>query len=246
MERKRRIRVNFAQALSTHFPQSLEASEYVSRTLEGLRPHGFQATNTIACVSVCRDELTRPLVAHIQGVWGEAFNFSSLAGMLYLGTTGFQAAHHHAPNDDGCERYVYFAFPHIAIDAYGEIGRCFRSNRKDVSHACGALLAFQKELAGGTVQLGLDPDNLEHSLLKQGLFRKLKYGEVPDLIHLTKIASAVILEDLERMIQLTVDTSCNHYAVFTGIQIHGPDSHTSICPGIMYAVMNGQRHTLKL
>lgn len=47
----------------------------------------------------------------LHNAWNGAFNFSSLARMLYLGVTGFQAAHHHAPNPDGRERYVYFAFP---------------------------------------------------------------------------------------------------------------------------------------
>jgi hypothetical protein len=70
----------------------------------------------MACASVCRDELTRPFINNIHEVWGRLFNFSSLAGMLYLGVTGFKAAQHHAPNSEGTERYVYFAFPHIAID----------------------------------------------------------------------------------------------------------------------------------
>ena len=37
---------------------------------------------------------------------------------LYLGVTGLQAANHHAPNTDGRERYVHFAFSHTAIDGH--------------------------------------------------------------------------------------------------------------------------------
>lgn len=41
-------------------------------------------------------------------------------------------------------------------------------------------------------------DDLEQSLLKQRLFRKLRDKEIPDLVTLTKIAHSVIREDLER------------------------------------------------
>ncbi|MCA9498914.1 MAG: hypothetical protein KC588_06945 [Nitrospira sp.] len=75
----------------------------------------------------------------LHNAWNGAFNFSSLAGMLYLGVKGFQAAHHHAPNTDGRERYVYFAFPHIAIDENGTFGNCRRTGRQVLSQACGAL-----------------------------------------------------------------------------------------------------------
>ncbi len=138
--------MNFETALAAHFPGAQSESSYIKRTGEVLKPYGFQPSNTIACVGVCRDELTRTLVEDIQKTWGEAFNFSSLAGMLFLGKTGFLAAHQHAPNGDGPERYAYFAFPHIGLDSQGTLGVCYRAGRKEPSHACGALLAFQQEL----------------------------------------------------------------------------------------------------
>lgn len=238
--------MSFEAALSTHFANALPAEEFVKDSYEALRSHGFEALNTIACVSVCRDELTYPLIENIRHIWGEAFNFSSLAGMLYLGKTGFTAAHHHAPNEDGHERYVYFALPHIGIDAAGQIGNCQRSGRKETSHACGALVSFQQELTSGSLRLELDPDDLEQSFLKPRLLRKLTYGQVPSLVDLTKIAQTTILEDLERMINYTVDTTRNHYAVLTGIQIHGPEEKTFVCPSVMYVVVNGKRQELAL
>ena len=59
-------------------------------------------------------------------------------------------------------------------------------------------------------------------MLKQHQLRKLRYGDVPDLLSLTKIPHAFILEDLEQMIRLTVDPTQNDYGVFTGIQIRTP------------------------
>lgn len=236
---------HFQEALERHFPDSYPSQEFVNDSLRILRPFGFQPNNTMACISVCRDELTRPFINNIHEVWGRLFNFSALAGMLYLGVTGFQAAHHHAPNNYGTERYVYFAFPHIAIDEHGVPGNCRRPGRHDISHACGALLNVQQDLARGSLGLELNQDDLEQSLLKQRLFRKLRYGEIPDLVTLTKIVHSIIREDLERMIQLTVDITSVPYAVFTGIQIHGPDNQTWIQLENPYVVNKGIQKPLE-
>ena len=112
--------MTFDTALNQFFPGALPQDDFVTKTYRALQQLGFSAPNSIACVSVCRDELTLPLVTKIAEVWGEAFNFSSLAGMLFLGKTGFSAAYHHAPRIDGRERYVHFAIPHIAIGKNGE------------------------------------------------------------------------------------------------------------------------------
>jgi hypothetical protein len=198
----------------------------------------------MACASVCRDELTRPFINNINEAWGGLFNFSSLAGMLYLGVTGFKAAHHHAPNTEGTERYVYLAFPHIGIDELGVPGNCRRPGRHEMSQACGALLNVIQDLSQGSVGLEINQDDLEQSLLRQRLFKKIRYGEIPDLVTLTKIAHSVIREDLERMILLTVDSASIPYAVFTGIQIHGPGNQTRIWTEKPYVVAKGDRVTL--
>lgn len=233
--------MTFHDALASHYPGALPEAVYVDRTYEILSDLGFEANNTIACVGVCRDEITRPLVDHVHRVWGEAFNFSSLAGMLLLGKTGFGAALHHAPTTAGLKRYVFYAMPHIGISADGELGLCMRPGQHELSGACGALLAFRKELEGRYVHLELDPDDLEQSLLKQRLFRRIPYGHVPDLPNLTQIMHETILEDLERGISLTVDPTHCAYAVMTGIQIHGPDDQDWIWPSTSYALVFGVR-----
>ena len=78
------------------------------------------------------------------------------------------------------------------------------------------------------------------------LFRKISYGELPDLVTLTKITYGVILEDLEHLVELTLDTSISDYAILSGTQIHGPDKEQYIWPGAMYVVINGQRDEVEL
>lgn len=225
--------------LIREFPEAVPQDRFVARSYEALYQQGFRAENTIAFASVCRDEITLSLVEDIKKTWGEVFTFSSLGGMLTLGKTGFLAAQRHAPIEGGRERYVYYALPHIAIDAQGEFGLYHRPGRQHASHACGALVAFQEELTSKSLQLALDPDDLEQSVLKQHLLRRIRYGDVPNLLSLTRIAYAVILEELERMIQLTVDPMRSDYGLFTGIQIHVPEGRHFVWPGTDYVMRDG-------
>ncbi len=235
---------NFKEALDQSFPGAYPCDAFVDYSQFRLHPFGMEKKNSIACVSVCRDEIATPFLNRLHNVWNGAFDFSSLAGMLYLGVTGFQAAHHHAPNTDGKERYVYFAFPHIAIDAQGTPGNCHRSGRQALSKACGALLKILDECSRGEISVDLDQDDLEQSLLKQRLFGKFGLRNIPDLVTLTKITQQIIKEDLERMIQLTVDPQTTNYAVYTGIQIHGPDHKDWIWVESSYVVIDGERKPL--
>jgi hypothetical protein len=206
-----------------------------------LNDHGFTAENTIALVAVCRDEITRPFVDGVQQTWGEAFNLCSLAAMIFVGRTGFLAAEHHAPDLDGRQRYVFIAMPHIAISAAGTVGHCARAGQRAESTACGALVAFRKELQSGQVRVALDPGDLEYSLMKQRLLALLPRDEIPDLVRLTEVAHTAILADLEAMIARTVDPERADWAVLTGIQIHGPDNTLWVAHRELHAVIRGER-----
>lgn len=235
---------NFKKTLERNFPGAYPSDAFVEYSQFRLHPFGMNQKNSIACVSVCRDEIATPFMNRLHHAWNGVFNFSSLAGMLYLGVTGFQAAHHHAPNTDGRERYVYFAFPHIAIDENGAFGNCRRTGRQALSQACGALIKILQDRSGGKASLALNPDDVEQSLLTQRLFRTFGFGEIPDLVTLTKVTQHIIREDLERMIQLTVDPGRTDYAVFTGIQIHGPAHKDWIWIETSYVFVDGVRKPL--
>eukprot|EP00274_Cyanoptyche_gloeocystis_P002491 CAMPEP_0196653518 /NCGR_PEP_ID=MMETSP1086-20130531/3161_1 /TAXON_ID=77921 /ORGANISM="Cyanoptyche gloeocystis , Strain SAG4.97" /LENGTH=353 /DNA_ID=CAMNT_0041984769 /DNA_START=306 /DNA_END=1367 /DNA_ORIENTATION=+ len=243
---------SFTEAVVKHFPGSVSEEEFLEVTYDFLSQLGFNDTNTIPCVSLCRDEICRDFAIAIQKKWcapgsaAGAFNMSSLAGMLFLGKTGLGAAHAHAPKQDGYERYVYFAMPHIAIDEHGHVGHCMRDGRQEVSHACGALLGFQSELQSGIIDTRLNPDDIEQSLIRQSLMSRIFYGTLPDLPEITKLTMNAILDTLERGIRLTVDSQQAHYAVLTGIQIHGPGHKDYIFPGVMYAQVDCQRYQINI
>ncbi len=233
-------------AIEAVFPDAMPLEAFLEAGRKALAPLGFRRENAIACVGLCRDERTRAMVDAIHACWGEAFNFSSLGGMLLLGKTGFRAALGHAPNEDGRERPVFFAMPHLAISEEGGIGRCARPGRKGTSAACGALRALLEEIEGGGPELELDPDDLEYGLLKRRLHRKLGGAEVSGLVELTRVAHEVVREDLETLISRCVDVERCDFAVFTGIQLHGDGGAECVWPGARYAVVGGERRDLDL
>jgi hypothetical protein len=235
----------FDSVVQEHFPGTLPEPEFVERaSRELMEQRGFRTDNTLACVGVCRDELSATLPQAVQAVWGHSFDFSALAGLLFAGRTGFGAARSHAPIEDGRERYVFFVAAHIGIGAGGEMGACDRIGRPGSSHACGALCVFLRELESGRLQLTFDPVDIEQSLLKQRLLPELPFGRVPDLIELTRATYGAIVADLEALIGQTLDATEDDWAVLTGIQIHGVRNQPWFWPGTCYSMVQNRREDI--
>lgn len=238
--------MSFESVCEQHFPGFMPEQRYVERSAATLAGFGFTPQNAIASVSVCRDEITRSLVDRVQETWGEAFDLCSLAGLLLCGKTAFQAAEHHSPRDGGRERYVFYGMAHIAVGPEGEIGAVNRRGQTGSSKACGALHVFHAELESGVVKTDIDDDDLEFSLMRRRLFKKLGAGERPDIVLLTHLTHDAIAEDLARMTDLTVNRDHADYAFFTGIQIHGPNKTEYVWSGSAVAWIGGQKHALAI
>jgi hypothetical protein len=234
--------MSYSDVLARFFPTVRTEVDFVRETSWSLGPLGFTAQNTIAIVDVCRDEISQTFVKAVRDQWGEAFNLCSLAGMFFAGRTALSAAMHHAPRLDGRERYAFCSLPHIAVDAEGRLGACERPGVGQ-SNACGALNAFLKELNGGRLNVSLDENDLEQSLLKMRLIREIHYGKVPDLLELTRLVQRVALADLEAALRPLIDVEHCDYTVLSGIQIHGPDGNF-VSPGACYALVRGERHEI--
>ena len=98
-------------------------------------------------VNLCRDEVTVTLKQRIEHVLGSSFSTNGLGGVLTCGVTGIGAGLSHSPLcDSGKERYVFFSFPHISINASGEVGPMSRPGRPGQSCACGALIKSWNEI----------------------------------------------------------------------------------------------------
>jgi len=238
--------LSFQETLEARFPGAMPERTFLARLAEALAPLGFDGPNTIACVGVCRDEIAQRLPALVREAWGEAFNFCSLGGMLFLGRTGFRAAHHHAPVVGGRERYLHLAFSHVAIGADGSLGTCGRVGRPGTSVACGALETFRRAHEKGAAGLFLDPDDVEMSLLSQRLSARLRPGRHPDLADLADLAREVIAADLDRMLLDTADPASADWVALTGVQVHAPDGVDWIQPAPGVASVGGRSQAVRL
>ena len=234
--------MSFEDVVQHHFPGSLPEGHFVRRAAVALiQHHGFTPANTLACVGVCRDELCRSLFDQVEDMWGEAFDVSSLGGILTLGRTGFAAAQAHAPQIQGRCRYVFFLFSHIGISAEGDLGIAMRPGREEPSAACGALVALMKDRTTAQERGGVDWSDPEQSFLKLRVKRMRDLGDSHDLVELTKAVHRATVEDLRMLLAEAVDRHREDYAVVAGVQIHGPDGLNLAWPGASYLVVECTR-----
>jgi len=255
--------------VANEFPTALGIDDFLHRLEIALYAYGFNGDNSIAMVNLCRDEITVSLKVKIDQVFGSSFNTNGLGGVLTCGVTGVGAGLSHAPvsSGSGKERYVFFSFPHISIDAGGEVGTISRPGRPGSSCACGAL---QKALIDIKTQ-GLstncnipgvhEPLDPEFTILKQRLARRLRYDGVNEdavanlnLVDITRVAERTIADDLDYLISHTVDPKKADYAVVTGVQIHNWGTRFDdespnlefVAPQSVYVVVNGEKTHLDL
>ena len=202
---------------------SVEIADFVTWSEWALARVGFRPSNCLPLVDVCRDELMSGFDESVSHVWGRPFGIGALAGLVFLGRTGVQAALSHVPGEDGRHRFVVFCFPHIGIDEDGVVGRVQRRGMSRASAACGALAAFRSQLAEGSRDFTLDVDDVEQSLLRMRLSRLVPLGEVPSLVDLTELARQAAVQDVHRFVDLARGHEPVDVAYISGIVVHLPD-----------------------
>ena len=109
-------------------------------------------------------------------------------------------------------------------------------------------MALLGELQDDRLGAENDPDDVEQGLIRQRIGGPLTCSRevLPDLFGLTHLTHDVILNDIERILAVTVDPRKADHAVITGIQIHGPGMKNYIQPRAMYAVVDGSRRPVAL
>ena len=234
--------MTFRATVDQHFPGTISQPAFVRRAAATLiQDHGFTPTNSLACVGVCRDELCRSLTVEIETMWREPFDFSSLAGLLTLGRTGFAAARAHAPVVNGRARYLFFLFTHIGIGSEGEQGVVERPGLPEPDSACDALVALLEELQQRKQRVGRERRDPEQSLLRMRLRQMRGLSDAPDLIELTKAVHHATVADLHSLMAEAFDRENEDFAVVAGVQIHGPGVISLLWPGATYVVVEGRR-----
>lgn len=226
-------------ALAERYGETVEVGDFMTWSEWALARVGFRPSNCLPVVAVCRDELMADFGRAVADVWGQPFEAGALAGLVFLGRTGLQAALGHVPGEDGRHRFVVFCFPHIGIDEDGIVGRVQRRGMHRASSACGALAAFMAQLEAGDRVLELDRDDVEQSWLRMRL-QDMSYAEgPPSLVDVTERARQAIVEDMTRFIELARGAEPVDVAVISGVVVHLPDGIDQVADVRAEVVIDG-------
>jgi hypothetical protein len=209
--------------LAECYGETVAVDDFMTWSEWALARVGFRPSNCLPVVAVCRDELMADFGGAVTEAWGQPFEAGSLAGLVFLGRTGLQAALGHVPGEDGRHRFVVFCFPHIGIDEDGAVGRVQRRGMYRASSACGALASFRAQLEAGERQFGLDGDDVEQSLLRMRLMGLVSADVTPSLPDLTESARRACVDDMARFIELARGSEPVDVAFISGVVVHLPD-----------------------
>jgi hypothetical protein len=226
------------------YGETVAVDDFITWSEWALARVGFRPSNCLPVVAVCRDELMAGFVQAVTNVWGRPFEAGSLAGLVFLGRTGMQAALGHVPGEDGRHRFVVFCFPHIGVDDDGTIGRVQRRGMYRASSACGALASFRAQLLAGEHQVGVDPDDVEQSLLRRRLLEAIDTDANPSLPELTELARRASVDDIARFIDLARGAEPVDVAFVSGVVVHLPDGIDHVADVRADVMIDGSTVTL--
>lgn len=227
-------------ALADRYGETVAVDDFMTWSEWALARVGFRPSNCLPVVAVCRDELMADFGRAVTDVWGQPFGAGSLAGLVFLGRTGVQAALGHVPGEDGRHRFVVFCFPHIGIDADGTLGRVQRRGMYRASSACGALASFRARLEAGERAVELDVDDVEQSLLRMRLQPLVGTGATPSLLSLTELARQACVDDMTRFIDIARGAEPVDVASISGIVFHLPDGTDHVADVRAEVTIDGQ------
>jgi hypothetical protein len=210
---------DFASRLEECFPGSLPAAAYLDHVAAATNAIGMTPDRTLALVSICRDELTRPFANLIDDRWGNAFTLAGLGGVPELGRTGWGAAFSHIPNANGRGGLIVFGFPHIGIEDDGTVGVTIRQGQRVPTATCGALSSICAAAAAGELPTEIDYSDYEATSLAMRLVDPTQ--EPPDLVSLTRSTLDALETDLWRALDEAEIWRVADVTVWCGVQVHG-------------------------
>ncbi|CAF1337416.1 unnamed protein product [Rotaria sordida] len=117
--------------------------------------------------------------------------------------------------------------------------------------ACGALAAFTAEIVSNKLNLSFDKNDIEMSMLKKHIINKSGLStdatNAPDLLKVTMAAYETITIDLEKhALHDAKNFKDRQHALFTGVQIHGPEGSDYCWLGKASLLSKGQLSPLVL
>lgn len=228
-------------SVAKHFPGALPGQIVDLVTQQVLLQRGFTASNTLLAHATCPDEINAnnasdDLVVLLRRRWKGAFPLGGLAGLPFVGETGWGAFESHVP-DDG-KVFLFFG-PHVGVSSSGVVGEVDRRGQCGDSSACGAALAALGASNAGTPARD-DPYDYQQSYITRRVAERLDEinTAASPVTTLTHVLYDVQVEFLRKMIRAhrQKGAKLHEIAVLGGIQINTPDVEPDLFLPLMFEI----------
>ncbi len=238
--------MNPARPLPDPLIDALPVGDFLDSVSERVDPLGFVPDQTLAAVSICRDELTQHLMVDVESRWGPSFCLGGLGGLPSLGSTGWGACLSHVPERSGRGKLLVFGLPHVGLGPDGESGVSLRRQQDSPTPTCGAL----SSILSSWHQPPADNDHglADHeALLLRRLLDEEAPGDPADIMDLTRIAAAAVEREMNNQLNALAPWDQMDVALFIAIQIHvsGQPDHVLPITASQHG-SDGLRHDLEL
>lgn len=235
----------FDALVKQHYPNAVTQTEFRQRVQAVLPEHPFPQDKVLLVTSVCADDIvaeneskqdanercpTSSIRKGLENDFLGPFSMGGLAGLPYSGLTGMKTVGSHIP-DEGSVLIAYG--PHIGFSDEGVLGDLRRPGKRDMSHACGALLqAVEHFESSPDYQPADNDDDVEQMTLERRLlpYRPRILGAEkgpPRLKEATGCAYNIIhgLIDRYLYIQKAAFSKCEYVVLVGGIIINTSPCH---------------------
>jgi len=231
-----------------HFEGALDGSDVLAKVVQVIEKRGFTPENTRYAQSVCPDEINQEegdITDIFTKYMGEVFNMGGLAGLPFIGRTGFAAFTHHVADEGHC--FVLMA-PRIGISATHKLGKYTRDGQhgQQVS-ACGAAVGALEHCECGKKPPSAKYDFLDSQMnfiIRQVNANKkaiLKNAKTEDekmkaLVHqIWKIGKYMMLDDI---VHANFGGKNSKLLVLTGIQINMPRPYQDMFQPLTFTMLS--------
>ena len=218
-------------SLHPDLPRAVRLPEFLDVAAATVAPLGFTAANTLAAVSICRDELTQHLMADVEQRWGPPFGLGGLGGVPVLGRTGWGACLSHVPEDAGRGKLLVFGLPHLGLGPRGSVGESLRRGQVAPTPTCGALNSILATWGGqaATIDGEAALADQEADLLRRLVAAELD-GPPADIVEITRAAAAAVVKEMNAQLEALAPWDRMDVALFAGMQVHLPDDVDHVVP----------------
>eukprot|EP00933_Yihiella_yeosuensis_P043455 TRINITY_DN3824_c0_g1_i1.p1 TRINITY_DN3824_c0_g1~~TRINITY_DN3824_c0_g1_i1.p1 ORF type:complete len:369 (-),score=62.48 TRINITY_DN3824_c0_g1_i1:202-1221(-) len=227
--------------VAKHFPGALPGQVVDLVTQQALLSYGFNGENTLLAHSTCPDEINAnntsdDLVVLLRRRWKGAFPLGGLAGLPFVGETGWGAFAAHVPEDG--KIFLLFA-PHVGVSSTGQVGYVSRRGQHGDSSACGAALAALGACNAGH-EIRDDPYDYQQSYITRRVKERMDEINASDCPNatLTHVLFDVQVDFLRKMVRAARKNEkvLHQIAVLGGIQINTPDPEPDLFLPLMFEV----------